>query len=256
MQVRRKEPSLFLYLVYLSVIHHHLPSLTLAILTSFTNRGLLFGLEGRVVSGFVASESHALSISVGKVARNSILFAPSLPWSGKSRREFESRKLRREFESRKLRAVGRERHVVGGVASGFRPKLHSPTRSLCLESLDIRSAKTVQESKKLRRGSRKLRRGSRKLRRGSRKLRSGSRKSRHTNKMWSQKSGHKFAKVLKKFVQSFTTHVQTFVTKFWYVQTIATRDATHVQTFQTQTLGAANQFWSKSGCGATHKVWT
>ena len=191
MQVRGKEPSLFLYLVYLSVIHHHLPSLTLAILTSFTNRGLLFGLEGRVVSGFVASESHALSISVGKVARNSILFAPSLPWSGKSRRE---------FESRKLRAVGRERQVVGGVASGFRPKLLSPARSLCLESLDIRSGKTVQESKKLRRGSRKLRRGSRKLRRGLRK-------SRHTNKMWSQKSGHKFAKVLKKFVQSFTTHV-------------------------------------------------
>ena len=49
---------------------------------------------------------------------------------------------------------------------------------------------------------------------------------------WSQKSGHKVAKVLKMCVQTFATHVQTFATKFWYVLTFATQGATHVQTFK------------------------
>ena len=42
----------------------------------------------------------------------------------------------------------------GRAASGFRPKLHSRAESLSLESLDIKSGKSGQES---RQGSRRLR---------------------------------------------------------------------------------------------------
>ena len=56
------------------------------------------------------------------------------------------------------------------------------------------------------------------------------------------------------YVLTFATHVQTFATNFWYAQTFAAHGTTHVQTFQTQTLGATMQFGSKSGCGATLKV--
>ena len=42
----------------------------------------------------------------------------------------------------------------------------------------------------------------------------------------------------------------------WDVQTFAAHGAIHVQTFQTQTLGANMQFGSTSGCGAALKLWT
>ena len=52
------------------------------------------------------------------------------------------------------------------------------------------------------------------------------------------------------FFQTFTTHVQTFATNFWYFQTFADHGVD-----QSQTLGATMQFGSKSGCGVTLKVW-
>ena len=50
--------------------------------------------------------------------------------------------------------------------------------------------------------------------------------------------------------KTFRTLCPDFCFQFWYGQTFRTHDATHVQTFQTQILGATMLIGSRTGCCA------
>ena len=115
------------------------------------------------------------------------------------------------------------------AASGFRPNLHSRAESLSLESLDM---------------SRAVGRESLDIPKFGRKSLDMGRKSLCPNK------NEKKCKFLK------CVYILMKILRFCYNIFIHLKGQTHVQTFQTQTLGATMQFGSKSGCAATLKVWT